>query len=146
MFAETPTSLLKFQEQLHLLYGSDGLEGGDYTPRQQNQYHQPSRPVSTRGDKTDEPKNRLNVIPASSQLAEITRAILPNKFFNDGSGNATFERAVSTTLCGRRDVEELERGLEEALQNCQVRPKPVCSVRARIYSECFDELVSHPIS
>ncbi|GMH71740.1 hypothetical protein TL16_g05731 [Triparma laevis f. inornata] len=124
-------NLLQLTSSVNQQPGLSGFTPGSFV----NPVRPDSSQSSSHASKGASKKGRLYIAPTDSNLIEMTRSIIPNRLVKGG------EMTVSTVIRGRMDVEELEKGLGEALDRFQVRPKPVCSLRSVIYSELFDELI-----
>jgi len=75
-----------------------------------------------------------------AQLQDVLNAILPPREFVAGEG-AEVIQAVSAAPSSREEVIQLQRLLDERLQERQARDNGICPVREELYSQTFDELI-----
>lgn len=76
---------------------------------------------------------------AASHTEDILNSILPPKeWTEDGQ---LWVQYVSPTPATRLDVINLQENLDQQLQQQQARETGICSIREKLYSQCFDELI-----
>ena len=85
---------------------------------------------------TKEADGRKTVPP----VEDILHAILPPIPVDDDQGNVLLQ-CVSAQPANRLDIVHLQERLDERLVMRQAREGGVCSVRAELYSDAFDELI-----
>ncbi|XP_052002880.1 axonemal dynein light intermediate polypeptide 1-like [Xyrauchen texanus] len=73
------------------------------------------------------------------QTEDILNAILPPKEWIED--NQLWVQPVSSAPCTRMDVINLQKDLDQKLQQKQARETGICPVRRDLYSQCFDELI-----
>ena len=70
---------------------------------------------------------------------DVLDSILPPREFSHNNEN--YIQYVSTTPSKRTDVIELQKELEQMLQQRKAREKGICPVRSELYGQCFDEII-----
>merc|ERR1719284_2331873 len=77
--------------------------------------------------------------PQMTQTEDILNSILPpREWTEDGQ---LWVQYVSSTPATRLDVINLQEQLDQRLLQRQARETGICSIREKLYSQCFDELI-----
>ena len=97
-------------------------------------------PVAAGADRKTRPLPKTSDLATDALSRDVLDSILPPREFTTADGEHLIQY-VSTTPAKRTDVIELQKELDEMLEQRKARDKGICPVRSELYGQCFDEII-----
>ena len=97
-------------------------------------------PVAAGADRKTRPLPKTSDLATDALSRDVLDSILPPREFTTADGEHLVQY-VSSTPAKRTDVIELQKELDEMLEQRKARDKGICPVRSELYGQCFDEII-----
>ena len=97
-------------------------------------------PAGNAADRKTRPLPKSSDLSTDALSRDVLDSILPPREYTTADGEHLIQY-VSTTPAKRTDVIELQKQLDEMLEQRKARDKGICPVRSELYGQCFDEII-----
>ncbi|KAH0791603.1 33 kDa inner dynein arm light chain, axonemal [Histomonas meleagridis] len=96
-------------------------------------------PVLSQNNNSNEKKKKNNQFTSNMVIRDILNELLPPREFTENGQHLI--QYVSSSPATRSDTLQLQKQLDQQLQQKKAKENGICPIRSELYRQCFDEII-----